>query len=146
MIVDLTDRELAFLNAALNNWQIDELNEELSGFFYQAGGSGEPPGEDDFVGLIIKLTTKAKPVAISTLWTAICDHPDYAGGSVWSREDVAGALYHNEEDDSYEHVTPEELDSVSESQMRQARNTTESWLGADGGYSWVDAINDLVDL
>ena len=84
------------------------------------------------------------PSNFSALWSAICDHPDYAGGSVWNREDVAGAIYHNEEDDPFDHASEEEIASISDKQMQEARNVTDNWLGASGGYSWYDAIFDLV--
>lgn len=83
--------------------------------------------------------------SIYDLWRRIASHPDFAGGTIFTRDDVAAALFNNDADDPL-NVTPEQVAQVTDDMVRQARRVTDNWIGADGGYSWAEAIQDLVEL
>ena len=55
MVVELTDRELAQLLAALRNWQIDALNEDLVDTFVGHFEDHEPLTDEEIEALCTRL-------------------------------------------------------------------------------------------
>ena len=74
---------------------------------------------------------------IHTLFRKVREHPDFAGGTIWTREDLAGALFDELTEETIAQITPEQLEV--------ARDVTESWL-FEGAYGWDEAMLDNVPL
>lgn len=73
---------------------------------------------------------EATSSSIHDLFAAVRNHPDFAGGTVFTRDDVAGALEIDEGQ-----VTPEMLG--------EAADTIGRWLEG-GSYGWHEALRDHV--
>ena len=62
MQVELSDREVAQLLAALRNWQTDSLNEDLADAFAGHFEDHEPLGDDEIDALCERLNFAGEPV------------------------------------------------------------------------------------
>lgn len=80
--------------------------------------------------------------SIHDLFDAVRNHPDFAGGTVWTRTDVADALAGAEEFETFG-ATPEQVAAVTVEQLRESIKTLENYI-FEGIYSWDEAIRDNV--
>lgn len=78
------------------------------------------------------------------LWRAVTEHPDFAGGRIWIREDIAVALYNSQAEYPWD-VSPEQHAAVTDDMVCQSRRVIDNWIDADGGYGWMDAMQDLIE-
>lgn len=79
---------------------------------------------------------------IYELWTEITNHPDFAGGAVFTREQVAHALF--EPDTLWpDPARPESMAGVTEEVMHSARIATEVYIHRQI-YTWQEAIRENV--
>ena len=67
---------------------------------------------------------------IHDLFSQVREHPDFAGGTVFVRDDVADAL----------HIQAHE---ITDEQMYEARKAIENYI-FNGAYSWTDALRDCL--
>jgi hypothetical protein len=79
---------------------------------------------------------------IYDLWEAVQKHPDFAGGAVFTREQVAHALF--EPDGLWpDPARPESVARVTEEILHSARVTTEAYIHRQI-YTWQEAIRENV--
>jgi hypothetical protein len=79
---------------------------------------------------------------IHTLFRAVKEHPDFAGGTIFTRDDVAHALY---DDDGDVCAPPEEARArVTEAQMIESAEVIEAWI-FNHSYDWTEAMRDLIE-
>ena len=81
---------------------------------------------------------------IYELWEELRNHPDFAGGAVFTRQDVAHAFFMPEGDLEIL-PTPEQVASITDKMLRQSRTTIDSYIFW-GTYSWTEALRDNVDF
>jgi hypothetical protein len=62
MLIELSEREIAHLLAALRNWQTDSLNEDLAEAFAGHFEDHEQLGDDEIDALCERLNFAAEPV------------------------------------------------------------------------------------
>lgn len=81
---------------------------------------------------------------IRELWSEIQSHPDYCGGTVFTREDVADVLFEPEDgwDDG---PTPDDVARVTDAMQSQAIDAIDAYVFA-GAWTWRDALREVVDL
>ena len=72
------------------------------------------------------------PESIHDLFTKVREHPDFAGGTVFVREDVATAL-----DVPAESVTP--------AMLMDAQKIIENYIFG-GIYGWTEALADNIEI
>ena len=82
--------------------------------------------------------------SIHDLFAQVREHPDFAGGTIFTREDVAYALFAGEDDD-VEDVTPEMLAKVTDDHLRQSQNVMSNYI-FEGSYSWSEAMRDCIEV
>lgn len=82
---------------------------------------------------------------IHELFEQVRSHPDYAGGTIWTREDVAEALFVPEE--SWGEVRPSEAEvaQVSQEAAARAASVLHDWI-FEAIYSWREAIRDFAKV
>jgi len=80
---------------------------------------------------------------IFELWMQVVNHPDYAGGTVFTRTDVADALF--EPDGGWPEGRPNESDvaRVTESMRKQADHLIWTYL-FDGLWDWREEMREYV--
>ena len=76
--------------------------------------------------------------SIHDLFRKVQEHPDYAGGAIFVREDVATGLH------PWEDPTPELVASITDEQLEQAKTTINSYI-FNGTYTWATAIFENVE-
>lgn len=86
---------------------------------------------------------------ILDLWKKVREHPDYAGGTIFIRDDLAAALkmHRAPEEDWFagmDDISEEEVGAVTDEEMAASRSITDNYL-ANSGYSWYEAIADNID-
>jgi hypothetical protein len=80
---------------------------------------------------------------IHDLWKEIREHPQFAGGTVFTRQDVADAIYEPQEDWKDEGAPRELAEGLTSEQISAAENTIRSYI-FDSIYTWRDALRDNV--
>lgn len=85
--------------------------------------------------------TRVEP-SIHDLFQAVREHPDYAGGTVFTREDVAGAVF-GDDDGEY---TPADVERVTPAMLAEAAKVIENWIMGDSVYTWSDALRENVTV
>jgi len=78
---------------------------------------------------------------IYKLWEQIENHPDFAGGALFTRDSVAQACFDIEPGEE----TPEDIARVTESMMEHSRMTIESYVFSST-YTWMEALKDNVPV
>lgn len=89
---------------------------------------------------------------IHDLFKVVKDHPDFAGGAIFTREDVAGVLF--EPDGGWEDDDPGDpaegssvphdlVAKVTPADLISAQEAIEAFI-FEGSYTWRDAISDRV--
>lgn len=78
------------------------------------------------------------------LWAKVQEHPDFAGGTIFTREDVAHALM-GPDAELTELPGPDDIARVTEENMRTARDTIDNLIFAGVGYSWSEALRENLD-
>jgi hypothetical protein len=76
---------------------------------------------------------------ISSLWAKICSHPDFAGGTVFTREDVAKTLYGEFETDEQER---EAAAAVTDDQLGIAQAFSDDYFDASEWFELLRAEFD----
>lgn len=79
------------------------------------------------------------PGGIHGIYREMAEHPDYCGGTFWTKEDLARAIYKLDQDDD-EPPTAKQIASITEEMRQLAIKTTENYVFRD--YSWADALED----
>lgn len=80
--------------------------------------------------------------SIHDLFQAVREHPDYAGGTVFTREDVAGAVFGDDDGD----YTPADVERVTPAMLAEAAKVIENWIMGDSVYTWSDALRENVTV
>jgi hypothetical protein len=82
---------------------------------------------------------------IHDLWQKICDHPDFAGGTVFTRQDVADAIY-EPQDGWKDGEAPQELvDRLTSEQISAAVEAIRSYIFDEELFdTWRDAFRRRV--
>lgn len=71
--------------------------------------------------------------------------PDFAGGTVFDKNDVAYALHHEDQDGNVNGVTAEELAMVTDDELAGAASVLEDWI-FNHPTDWPDALQDARDM
>ena len=81
--------------------------------------------------------------SIYTLFAHVTEHPDFAGGTIWTREDVADAIF--TPDEGWDEVPDSATAAVTDDMLRQSQGILEAYI-FEGGYSWREALKDNIEI
>lgn len=84
----------------------------------------------------------AAPQDIRDLWHAIQAHPDFAGGTVFTREDVAEVAF--EPEDGWEEDAALPLEEVTPRMLELSVDAIDNFIFS-GAWSWRDAVRENID-
>lgn len=83
--------------------------------------------------------------SIHDLFQKVREHPDFAGGTVFTREDVAEALMRGHDDPRYDAADLKmKAAALTADQLHQSDKAIENYI-FQGAYSWTEAIQDNVE-
>lgn len=80
--------------------------------------------------------------SIHELFAKVRKHPEYAGGTIFIREDIAEALF-EPEGGWGSGPTDEDVAKVTEEMRKQAISIIGAFI-FEGAYSWADALRDNI--
>lgn len=83
---------------------------------------------------------------IHDLFEKVRNHPDFAGGTIFTREDVAVALFEPEAGWSLDKdITGDMLARVTPKVLKEAERVIYNWI-FDGSYDWAEALRNNVSI
>lgn len=82
--------------------------------------------------------------SIHELMQRVREHPDFAGGTVFVREDVAYALFGDEADEDPD-LEPEIVARVTDAMLQESQKVIEHWI-FEGVYGWDEAMRDNIEV
>lgn len=86
----------------------------------------------------------SKQETIDELWQRIREHPDFAGGTVFTREDVADVIYEPKEGWAGRRAPSELVDGLTDAQIAAAVEAIRSFLFEPLIYTWREALRENV--
>jgi hypothetical protein len=82
---------------------------------------------------------------INELWERVRSHPDFAGGTVFTRQDVADAIYEPQEGWKDEQAPRDLVDGLTTRQISAAVEAIRSYIFDEQlSYTWRDALRARV--
>lgn len=88
------------------------------------------------------IVTAMRARSIPELWSEISSHPDFAGGTVFTRDDVAEVAF--EPEDGWDEDAAVPVDAVTPRMLELSVDAIDNFIFS-GAWSWRDAVRENID-